>query len=49
MPEYRISLDIRTGKYFYDLTPEDLLLEEISGSGFRNFITYALNIKEKPQ
>lgn len=48
-PLDRISLDIRTGKYFYDMTPEDFLLEESSGSGFREFFTYALNIKEKPK
>lgn len=45
-PLDRISLDIRTGKYFYDMTPEDFQLEDSFGGGFRSFFTKVLNIEE---
>lgn len=35
-----------TGKYYYDMTQEDYLLEESFGGGFRRFFAEALGIKE---
>ena len=45
-PLDRISLNIRTGKYYYDITPGDYELEDSFGGGFRRFFIKALNIKE---
>ena len=45
-PLDRISLNIRTGKYYYDMTPGDYELEDSFGGGFRRFFIKALNIKE---
>ena len=45
-PLDRISLDIRTGKYYYDMTPEDFQLEDGFGGGFRHFFIKVLNIEE---
>lgn len=45
-PLDRISLNIRTGKYYYDMTSEDYELEDSFGGGFRRFFIKALNIKE---
>ncbi len=45
-PLDRISMDIRTGKYYYDMTPEDFQLEDSFGGGFRSFFTKVLKIEE---
>lgn len=45
-PLDRISLNIRTGKYYYDMTSEDFQLEDSFGGGFRRFFTKVLNIEE---
>lgn len=45
-PLDRISLNIRTGKYYYDMTQDEYLLEESFGGGFRSFFAKALGIKE---
>lgn len=45
-PLDRISLNIRTGKYYYDMTQDEYLLEESFGGGFRSFFANALGIKE---
>lgn len=45
-PLDRISLHIPSGKYYYDLTPEDKQLDETFADGFVNFFVKALNIKE---
>lgn len=45
-PLDRISINKHTGKYYYDMTQEEYLLEESFGGGFRRFFAEALGIKE---
>ncbi len=45
-PLDRISINSRTGKYNYDMTQGEYLLEESFGGGFRDFFAKALKIKE---
>lgn len=45
-PLDRISINSRTGKYYYDMEQEDYLLEESFDKGFRDFFAKALKIKE---
>ncbi len=45
-PLDRISINPRTGKYYYDMEQEDYLLEESFDKGFRDFFAKALKIKE---
>lgn len=46
-PLDRISVGAKSGKYFYDMSPDEYLLEEKFSDGFRRFFTNALGIKEK--
>lgn len=45
-PLDRISINSRTGKYYYDITQEEYLLEKSFDDGFRDFFAKALKIKE---
>lgn len=45
-PIDRISINSRTGKYYYDMTQGEYLLEESFDDGFRDFFAKALKIKE---
>lgn len=45
-PLDRISINSRTGKYYYDMEQGDYLLEESFDKGFRDFFAKALKIKE---
>ena len=43
-PLDRISLHIGTGKYYYDLSPEDYEMEECWSGGWQDFFKKALNL-----
>ena len=43
-PLDRISLHIGTGKYYYDLSPEDYEMEEGWSGGWQDFFRKALNL-----
>lgn len=45
-PLDRISINSRTGKYYYDMEQGEYLLEESFDKGFRDFFAKALKIKE---
>ena len=41
-PLDRISVSAKSGKYFYDMSPDEYLLEEEFADGFQKFFTNAL-------
>lgn len=45
-PIDRISINSRTGKYYYDMSRDEYLFEESFDDGFRDFFAKALKIKE---